>query len=467
MHRLQTGIFGNLFWVTLAGGLSWLLSSATMIYAARMIGTEAFGMLTFGLSITSYATILVNNGLLIWGVRAIARERARAGSIVVIINGLQLLLASFAYTLQLLIAYTFFAPPERTLIALCGLLLFALAFSMQWVCMGLEQFKLLGINQGSVNLVALLVTVAFVRTPADVGLVPLIMAGSQIGAAVLLFLWLYRRGLLRFDTLHLGQTWTIMRESFPLGISGAMLVAMRHTNNIALQLFHGAAMLGIFSAAYRLIEILSTIVSVFSNVFLPRMTAAAQENIHRATMYMRWYVRLLMSVAFFIGTLFLVEAPHIITTLYGEHFAASITSMRMMGLVVIFNFAATVYTTGLLALGYDRTYFWSICTALVLALGGSLLFIPTHGLHGAGTLVASLDMTIWLLTLPTYRRNIATLFLAEWVRPALGGLVLSGMLVLMSNFITGLWLRIAVGGAIYLLVVVPWGEVWARMRDEG
>jgi O-antigen/teichoic acid export membrane protein len=459
IRQKQAGMVGNLLWVGLAGGFSWLLNSAVMIYAARAVGRDALGLLTFGLSVTSYATILVNGGLLIWGVRAIAQTPQRAGALLVIVNGLQLLLAVVAYLALVVVTSAFFSAAERGIVLVCGVLLFAQALSMQWVCMGLERFRLLVLNQLGMNVVSLAMMVALVRQPADVARVPLVMAGSQVGAAGVLLLLLYRQGVLRFGEVRWQQAGAIVRASLSLGVSGSMLVALRHANTILLQVYHGPSVLGLFSAPYRLVEVLVTVVTVFANVFLPRLSALAVASHARLMQLMYWYVRLMMSMAVLIGVVFVVEPHALLQLLYGEQFLPASDVLRAMGFAVVWSFAALTYMTGLLATGKDRAYVVCIGVGLLLALVGGGLLVPAYGLAGATAVVASLDLALWLMSLPVFRRVMGSLLFAAWVWPLLAGGVLAGWLAGSAWWGMAFWLRLPLGMVLYGVLVVPWGMV--------
>lgn len=461
VRLIQPGLAGNLFWVATAGGLSWLLHSIRIIYSARVLGPSAFGLLTFGLSVVTCATILVNGGLLVWGVRAIAQNRQQAGSILVIINGIQFVLACVAYAALVVIASAFFSPLERQITLVAGSILFAMAGSMQWVCMGLEQFKLLGLAQSAMNLLALLVTVVLVRAPSDVAMVPLITAGSQLLAAGVLLVLLHRQGWLHVGSIAWQSIGSMIRSSLPLGFSGSMMIIVQHANNLLLQFFRGPAALGLFSAPYNLVEIQSLITRVIANVFLPRLSNVYATRPEQLPHEIERYVRLMISVAVLPALLLLVEAPHIIHLLYGEQFIPAVGVLRAIGFALVFNIAASVYTTGLLAMHEDRTYFWSIGTAMLLSVGGGIVLVPAYGVAGATAVVASLDCAIWLVTLPSYQRTMHSSFLLAWVRPLLAGAALACWLLLAAWAHLSFWIRLPGGVALYLLLVVPWAQAWA------
>jgi hypothetical protein len=91
-------------------------------------------------------------------------------------------------------------------------------------------------------------------------------------------------------------------------------------------------------------------------------------------------------------------------------------------------------------------------------VGGGLL-VPAYGLAGATAVVASLDLALWLMSLPVFRRVMGSLLFAAWVWPLLAGGVLAGWLAGSAWWGLAFWLRLPLGMVLYGVLVVPWGMV--------
>lgn len=456
VNWMRSSLAGNLLWLGAAGAAAWGMNFVTLAYTARALDKEAFGLLNFGLSIAAYATVLVCPGLNIWGVRAIAQDRQRAGRYLILVNLTQAALAVVAYLTLFLIASFFFDTAERQITLVAGLSLFAFAAGAQWVCQGLERFKLIGGAQVTTSAVTLLGVLVFVRFPADVYLIPLITAASQMLTAGMLFVFLHRSVAILFSKLEWCWVGAALRASVPLGMSTVMITILHYANNVILQFYRGSAELGLFSAGFRLVEVLTMVPGLITTIFLPRLSRMFNMDHPRVRQEMGWYVSLTMSLAFLPGVIFAVEAPELIRIIYGPQFAQAVDVLRVMGFAVVFNYAAVAYIMGLIAVGRDQAYLWSIFAAMVLSVIGGLLAVPRFGLGGATVTVASLDFATWLVTLPTHRKVFGSLFLSEWAQPIVAGTALAVWLLMAGGFGLPFWLRVPVGALLYLAIVIPW-----------
>ena len=455
----RPGLAGSLAALAVSAAVSRAVTFVTIAYTARVLGREAFGLLNFGQSLAAYASILVGPGLLVWGTRAIARRSQMAADYLLVINLVQLALAAISYLCLVGVAHLFFQPAEQRMAIFAGVGLFAIAASVDWAGQGLERFRQVGAAQVTGSLAALLLTVLFVRSAADVYRVPLTLAAGQIaGAATLLGLLIGQRALPRLRR-EFGAVPAMLRAALPLGATVAMVTVLHYANSLYLEFFRGAGELGIFAAAYRLVEVLTFVPGIVSSVFLPRLARGFAEDRPAALIDLRRYIRLVMSLGFLPAVFFAVEPGPLVSLVYGPDFAASAPVVAVFAVAVLFNFAAVAYINALLGMGRDRGYVTSISAALVVSVVGGLLTVPRYGLWGATTTVAVLDLVTWLAALPFCLRAAGSLFLAEWVRPLAAALV-TGLLLAAGRSV-GLPFLVAapLACAAYLVLVVRWSAL--------
>ncbi len=426
-----------------------------MAYTARMLGREAYGFVNFGTAVTAYAAILVGPGLLIWGARAVAQDRERAGEYLLTINVTQLTLAFAAYLILFCIASLYLNPNERKIALVAGLGVFPIAASVEWVAQGLEKFRWAGAAQITASLAALLGTLLFVKSPNDAYKMLLVTAGSQLLAVLFLFALLRRKVDLSRARFSLNGAVQMLRPAFPLGFSAAMITVLHYANHLFLQFYRDAAALGIFGASFRVMEMLTTVPGLISTVFLPRLARTFKADPVQGRIEMGWFVSLVMSLVCLPVAILLVEAPELVRLIFGAQFAASANLLRVMSFAVLFNFAAVVYITGLLALTRDKAYFWSILAGLLVSVGGGFVAVPLFGVWGATVTVAVIDFATWLATLPTFYHVIGCLFLGQWVRPLLSGFALTAWLLLSMRMGLSFWVRVPVGIMAYGALIMP------------
>jgi O-antigen/teichoic acid export membrane protein len=212
---------------TIAGRLLGLI---VLGYAARVLGPERYGTVGFGLSVAAYASILLSPGLVTWGIREIARDRGRAGEILVTVRLMQVLLACVSYAAVAIYASRFVAShEERKVVMLCALGLFTAALSVDWVYNGLELMRipaLIGVVTTSIHVGALLI---FVRSPEDIYNYALVAPGVGLIGVVIGYAVLLRR--VRPAWAGVAAAKAAALASIPLGITMAMVVVVLYANN--------------------------------------------------------------------------------------------------------------------------------------------------------------------------------------------------------------------------------------------
>jgi polysaccharide transporter, PST family len=409
--------------VSYAGGalLGKLLVLLTFTYAARVLGPENYGGVSFAISITAYASILLSPGLMTWGTRAIARDPGRAGEILIIVNATQLVLAVVGY--MALAGFALFFVDgflERGLVLASGLALFASALSVDWVFQGLESMWIpaaLSVGAGAANLLALF---ALVQAPADALRYPLIAFVSSmisIGAGYVLL----RRRSIQLTWPCLRDLWRALHDSIPLGATFVLVVLVNQANVLIVHTWLGASALGLFAAPLRVVEATSALPGILAAVFRPRLARLAAIGPADASREAHLFAQAHMVIGLLLAAVLTVEAPLVLTTLFGAKYASAAGLLRLMSVGIIFNYALCGYTNCLIPFGRDRAMLAVLVVTGVVAIGGGLVLVPRFGLVGAALAMACFNLAGWLASIPSYRRTIGPLQLYRWLSPVLCG----------------------------------------------
>ena len=432
------------------------LAALTLLYVMRAVGANSFGLLTFGVSVIAYASIVVAPGMLVWGTRAVACEPELTKTYVVLINATQLILAAIAYATVVAISSAFFEAPEARIVTFAGASLFSVAVSVDWVYQGLQRFRLLSLGQVVSSVIALIATVAVVRRPGDVYYVPLLTAVGQIVAAFFLIYVLWRSGAIA-GAIEWKRLGSMLRSSIPLGVSLMLVTILHYANNLALQFFRGSYELGIFAAPYRVFELCCLLPGLTANVFLPRI--ASETDPVRKQNELRTLVRVLVSGGALLALVMSLEARPLVHLLFGDKFVSSVPVLRVLGVALVFSFAAIAYITGLLGYRRDRAYFWSLFVPMTISVLGALFAVPRFGVMGATFTVAVLDLTTLFVCFVVYRAHIGRTFIEAWYRPFASVAASAVVLLLLQYAGVFFVLRLLAVTVVYGAMVVPWGEI--------
>lgn len=449
-RSLRSGLFLNLFSVTGAAITQKLIGLYILAYVAHKLGPNNYGLLGYGVSIAAYASIVLSPGLVTWGTREVARDRAGAGKVLVIVNATQVVLAFLGYGGLILFAYAFLADPGKRLIVLCcGLVLFTTALSADWVLNGLELMRFpaaLNVVNACLTVIALLL---LVHSPQDVYVYALISAATSILMTAVVYIILVRRAKVQFQLPSFEEARRTLIASLPLGGTMALVIVLHYANNLIVQAYLGMTALGVFWAAYRLLELASQIPVLLSTVFLPRLSRCAHTEPGVARREASLFARVHMIAGFFLAAYAVAEAPAIISILYGAKYAGAVQLLRIMAIAIIFNYAICGYTNCLIAFGKDWVMLRAVLVCTIISVGGGLILVPRLGILGGALVVASIDLAGWLVSLPYYRRTIGSLQFRAWLQPLLGGGCIVGACFLMQAIGVPVWVRVPVSAFTY------------------
>ena len=174
----------------LLSSVAGLLTAAIL---ARALGADGFGVLGMGVAFLSFLGQFASLGTDLHGTREIARDPSAAGEIAGPIIGLRLTLAIIGYSLFLVIIYFLDRPEiEKIVLAIQGLGVFALVFTLDFIFQGLERMSVNGIRQISTSFLTLLLVVVFVNSPNDLAIAAIVAFVASVFAVAVIFIYGYR-----------------------------------------------------------------------------------------------------------------------------------------------------------------------------------------------------------------------------------------------------------------------------------
>lgn len=193
--------------------------------------------------------------------------------------------------------------------------------------------------------------------------------------------------------------WKIaVRRAWPIGVSIIFSLIYYKADTLVLGwIRHDQAEVGVYGAAYRVLEILVTLPFMYAGVLLPIIAKSWKEG--RVGQFNNLVQRSLdaMSLVTFpliFGTQAVATQAMILVT--GPEFAESGDVLRILIVATGAIFMATIFSHAVVALDAQKDMLpWYIWTA-ILALIGYVVFIPVYGLWAAAWLTVASELVILL-----------------------------------------------------------------------
>jgi O-antigen/teichoic acid export membrane protein len=257
-------------------------------------------------------------------------------------------------------------------------------------------------------------------------LTALIAASFVIFAINLVFVW----RLVRFRLAVSFPRWrAILKTTFPIAVSLVFTLLYFRIDILLLSILKTPDDVGIYSAAYRVLEALIFFPAAFIGVVFPRIAKYAKESPQKLSQLLSLLTDL-MTVAVLPavvgGTLL---ASTIVSMIGGEDFLISAATLRVLFLAIGIIFYGTLLGNSVVALGLQKKAMWAYAAGFVFNIAANLAVIPRYSYIGAAwTTVATELLVTAYLAFIVYRAvpfhaSASVIIKAAFAAAVMGGVV--------------------------------------------
>lgn len=311
-------------------------------------------------------------------------------------------------------------------------------------------------------LVGLLVSIAL-----HWGLIPIVLIVS-IGSTVNFFInVLVAKRYASFAWNWDPEFWLILiKRSWPIGVSILFNLIYFKADTIILSFVRPFQEVGIYSAAYRVLEILVTLPFMYTGVLLPLLARAwvDKDTKHFQSLLRNSYVAMALLVAPIIAGIF-VLGTRVMMIIAGPAFAASGKILNILLIAIGLIFLGTVSSHAIVALDAQRKMMPIYIIVALLTLAGYILFIPQYGMWAAAWLtVFSEGLVAIAATVISVRISKTKI---AWM-PLIKIAGVTAIMIFGVRAVGDLWLPIpiAVGALIYTGLILATGAVSIETLKE-
>lgn len=455
-----------------------LVSSVVLIpYISRVLGADGIGTYSFTYSIVYYFMLIALLGINNHGNRAIAKARedhkklSETFASIYFIQITVSLLMVVLYILYLIL----FQPDFLNIAQIQTIYIFSAMFDINWFFFGLEEFRATTIRNIIIKVLSILAIFLFVRTPNDVWIYTLIMAGSTLASQ--LVMWPL---LLKKVKLIIPKWKEIAKHIKPCLVLFIPVIAVslyKVMDKIMLGSMTDVQEVGYYEQAENITLMPLSIVTALGNVMMPRMSNfAGKGHEHLMKKYIEKAITFSMFLSFPICLGIIATANNFVPIFMGDGFESSIVPLQLLSVVPIFLAFVSILKVGfLIPKERDGTYVRLTLLGAVINLIINFLLIPNMKSVGAciGTVITEFVVALYQIVavwkeLPVmeYMKNVAPFLLKS--------LVMFAVVLAIDYFskLSALWtivLQVGVGVIIYALLNVKYGKeiLYKITKKEG
>lgn len=385
-RTLKQTIIKNAFWLSIGQIASRFIRAIIIIYAARILGAEDYGVFSYALSLSAFFVIFADLGINAILTREIAKGNKSAeffSTIFFIKLTLVIIGALLIIFISPLIANIKNVIPLIPIIAL--LFVFdTLRDAGIAVARGLEKMQIeAGVSIFTNVAVVILGFAALLISSTPYSLAVGYMIGT--GTGLILIILILKNDLRKATTgPSKNQIIKILKTAWPFALLGFLGAIMLNTDMLMLGWLKTAKEVGLYAAAQRPIQFLYTAPLLVASSLFPILSRLAhQKDFKGLRVIFEKAITALLLAAIPIAAGGLILAPEIINFIYGSEYSPAILSFQILILTVIIIFPSTLIGNAIFAYDQQKSFInYFILGALSNAIF-NIILIPPYGISGA------------------------------------------------------------------------------------
>ena len=396
----KKNIIKNFSYLVITKGVDFIVPIVLLPYLVNVLGLSQFGLLSFALAIGVYFSSLMQYGYNISAVRTIARVRDDATQLSLSFSELlfsSILICTFFSIFYLLLFFIEAINSEHLLYL--SVLFFVLMQSLfpAWLFQGIEKMHYIAMSNSLCKFLYLCSVLYWVNNPNDTYLVPFLQGVSWLIALVIAVIIIYKRQLVSITIPSWNGVLDTYKQGWAAFVTQFSPTLYSNSMTFILGVFHGHTIVGLYSAAVRVIEIVNAIAFLLVNAALPLLS--------RNIALHKWLRNIMVMSGILLFLLVVIGSSWFLPILFPDDSEKVFALVELTALMIPFVFIRMAYGPAYLMLvGAEKTY---QCIVFFTSLSGFIaawLVIPQWQIEGAIYVMLVTTLVMTLLTYIAFNR---------------------------------------------------------------
>jgi O-antigen/teichoic acid export membrane protein len=377
-HNTITQIVGKI--------ISTLLGLVAIGMMTRYLGQEKFGWYITVTAFLQFIGILTDFGMIVVTAQMLSEPFHNKIKLFKNLFSFRFFTAIFFFGLAPLIALLFPYPTEVK-IAIGVTAIAFLSITLNQVFVGLYQTKLKMHIQAIGEVIGRIVLVVGIWLLIKNGssFLPImgVVAVSSISHTI--FLWIKARKEITISFAFDWPVWkNIIKKMWPIAVAIIFNVVYLKGDLILLSVLVPQSDVGIYGAAYRVLDVITQSAMMIMGILLPLMAFAwSRKRKHEFKKYYQqsFDIMMLFAIPMMLGVIIL--SNKIMQFIAGNEFADSGKILAILSIAVFGVFFGAIFGHTAVAINKQKQTLWIYISNAFIALTAYLIFIPMYGLYGA------------------------------------------------------------------------------------
>ncbi|MBO9572993.1 MAG: flippase, partial [Chitinophagaceae bacterium] len=363
---------------------------------SRIIGPDKFGVINFAAAFMTYFTLLINFGFDLSATRAIAARRDDLEERNKIFN--QVFLAKLllvGVSVILFIGSLYVVPQlreEKTVAIFSFLLCLSWVITPNWLYQGMQELSRIAIFNLATKIIFTIVILVVIREKADYIWQPLAVSSAQIIVGAFSFVFAVRRYQIHLKLPPIRPVLELLWNERVIFFSMVVINLYTTTNVVLLGFLQKPEQVGYYTAGYRLIAIIQTLITMpLAQSLFPFVGAAFSQSRDKGLDVVKQLAPVVTVFTFSAAIVSWIFAPFAISIFYGHKFEPSIMVFRILAFVpMIVGWSNLLGIQTMINLKMDRPFFRITLIGAVISIVLNFILVKSFGFVGTAW--------SWLLT---------------------------------------------------------------------
>lgn len=450
--------------------LTYVLGFFITMYTGQYLGANGFGIISLALSITAIFGVFVDMGLSTLMIRETARNKSLSNKYIVNLALMKVPLSILTFGSIALLVYCFhYSPMVANVIYIITLSVILNSFSgiLAAIFQSHEKMEYLSVNNilNSILIFAgVLIGIRYNFSVTFFALVYVIANALSLIYVGSVYIWKFSMPKFEIDLSFWKPT---IKEAWSFGLIGLSGNLYTYIDSIMLSVFQGTEVVGLYSAAYRLMLVTLFIPTTINTAVFPVMSRfynSSRESLN--LMYERYFkYMIIVGIPMGVGTTILAKS--IILLIFKSGYIESVGALQILIWTMVFTFIGASFVQLLQSINKQLiiTKISIICVIINILL--NLVLIPRYSFIGASiaTLLTEVILVSYIIS-TSYKLGYKIehkIVLKDLARVIVASTVMS--IFLLHFHYLNLFLLIVLGILVYFAVLYSVGGIDDVDRD--
>ncbi|MFH0806555.1 MAG: flippase [Candidatus Brennerbacteria bacterium] len=457
----------NVFWLSMSQIVGRLIRASVIVYAARVLGTEGYGIFSYALGLASFFTIFADIGVGTILTREVSQKPAQAPQYFATAFWIKVALISITALAVVFIApYVSNVAAVYTLLPLIALLI--IFDNLREFCVSYFRAQEKMEREAFVNLITNVAITAFgfvVLFYSKTSEALAVSYVSSAGIGMLASIYILRKEFSYVvANFRKEMVKEILTAAWPVALFGILGSFMINIDIVMLGWLKSAHDIGLYSSGQRIVQILYLLPTILGSSTFPSVSrfvgSGDHERIGMVTERIMSFV-LLMALPLVVGGIVLGEP--IIAFLFGSEYVAGAISFKILVATTMFVFPTIALGNLVIVFDRQRKMMGYIAITALSNLLLNAFLIPPLGIVGAALATLTVQIMYAFLMWQTSKRLVPLHLFRYLKKITVASLAMGVMAFFLQRMGLHVLITIALSGTAYFGLLYMMKE---RLIDE-